>query len=89
LGRQVFVFEPFLLFTECVHPLLWLFFCFNIQKWNLDFITCYSYNVTKKVIAKSKPFCAHRKYLQNSLCAKLVNSIAWDNFFENSAQHLW
>jgi hypothetical protein len=36
---------------ECVHPLLWLLFSFNMQKWNPDFITCYSHGVTEKFIA--------------------------------------
>jgi hypothetical protein len=38
------LFILWLVLWMCVHPLLWLFFGFNIHKWN-GFITCYSYHV--------------------------------------------
>jgi hypothetical protein len=49
-GRQcLFKLSQFVLWM-CAHPLLWLLFGFNIHKWNLSFITCYSYNVIEKFI---------------------------------------
>jgi hypothetical protein len=47
--QRVFKFLGFFLWT-CVHPLLWLFFGFNIHKWNSCFITCFSYDVTETFI---------------------------------------
>jgi hypothetical protein len=36
------------LFGEYMHPLFWLLFGFNIDKWNPGFITCHLDDVTEK-----------------------------------------